>query len=332
MSLEEQALTDDFQNEVQRLSQVEARAFEEFRQTFMFMRPYPIKGRAEMDWEFWTALSTSISGVALAAFRTGQAFYLAAAAHSSALFSVIESVVAVVAIEGSLVLFALQDARAKRKSMDRNARVLGLAITLIISALAGLYQSSGILADGGQTNQFVTILNWLLVLLMGVGATAIAFLGGDILGVQIVRYELMRAEIEERFQQDERAYEAELLQAWVTSKENQALQSRKRTNYRNERIDERTPRVRSSQRTNERTPRTNGSSNGSRDEIFELMDKYFIESNGQVPGQSQVCRLLARQRDGSEAGFERFKGYVHKVYHLWTPPQQYELPIPQEGA
>lgn len=327
---EEQIVMDDFQDEIQRLARVEVQAFSEFRGTYEFMHTYPVKGQAVMDWEFQTSLATSISGVALAAFRTGQAFYLASVAHGNALFSIIEATVAVLAIEGSLVLFALQDARAKRKAMDRNARVVGLAITLVISALAGLYQSSGILAAGDQANQFVSGLNWMLVILMGLGATAIAFLGGDILGVQIVRYENMKQEMKELFEKAQADYESQLLSAWMNSKEYQALQSRKRTNYRNERIDERTPRVRSLQRTNERTPR-GGTNEQSRNEIFSLMDKYFIESGGQVPGQSAVCRMLAFQRDGTEQGFERFKGYVNKVYREWEPPQQLELPM-QDGA
>lgn len=327
---EQNLMMDNFQDEALRLASIEAHTFEGFRQTYLFMRPYPVLVQAKMDWEFWTSMTTAVSGVLLAAFRTGQAFYLASSAKGDPLFSIVEAIVSVMAIEGSLVLFALQDARGKRKEIDRNARLFGLAITLIVSALAGLYQSSGILVTGDQTNQFVTSLNWLLVIMMGLGATAIAYLGGDILGVQIVRYESNREENIAKFQQEELDYETKLQAAWAISKENQALQSRKRTNYRNERLDnERTPRVRSLRRTNERTPR--GGTNESRDEIFALMDKYFIDTGGSTPGQAQVCRLLAFQRDGSEEGFERFKGYVNKVYHLWTPPQQYELPI-QEGA
>lgn len=321
---EEQEVPDEFQQEVNRLSQIEAEAYQYFRLTYetIHLAPQPVK--AIMDWEFWTSLSTSISGVALAAFRTGQAFYLAASYAGNKVFSWAEAIVAVIAIEGSLVLFALQDARSKRKSMDRNARVFGLAITLVISAVAGLYQSSGILMDGGQ---FVTVLNWMLVLLMGIGATAIAFLGGDILGVQIVRYEEAQKELTVRFQQEQDAYEQGLLLAWEQSKEFAAVNSRKRTNYRNDQTnDQRTPVRSRPQRTNERTP----ANEQSRIEIFGLMDMMFIETGGTVPGQANVCRRLALARDGSEAGFERYKGYVNKVWKEWTPPQKIELPQPVE--
>jgi len=331
MDTEQQVLLNDgFEDEVRRLTDVEGSAFASFSRMYMSIYPPPLRIELKQDWEFWTALTTSVSAVLLASFRTGQAFFLAATTHGNPLFSVLEAVVAVASIEGSLVLFALQDARAKRISMDANTRMMGLAVTLIISSLAGLYQSTGILAAGNTQNAFVSFLNWALVISMGLGATAIAFLGGNILGVQIVRYENAISENDTAYEESHRMYMEKLYQAWADSKENSAIQSRKRTNYRNERLDnERTPRVRSLQRTNERTPR--GGTNESRDEIFALMDKYFVETGGSAPGQAQVCRMLAFQRDGSEEGFERFKGYVNKVYHLWTPPQQFELPI-QEGA
>ena len=301
------------------MSDAEIAAFDAFQRTYERMHPYPDAkdSMPSLGWEFAAALATSASSVLLAAFRTGQAFYLAAANTGNPLFATLEAVAAVVAIEGSVVLFAVRRPYEKRKT-SANSTMFGLVIAFIISALAGLYQSVNILSGDGA-DIIVMLLNWTLVVMMGLGATIIAWLGGDILGVQIVRLEEARTQANERFARAERSYRGRLLKAWKASNELNAVNERKRTRYKtrtnkpaNERTNEqfkRSQRTVRSKRTNER-----------REEIYSIMDRIFSD-DGRVGGVSEIAEILARLEtddDGEVSELKnRYKGYVSQVRKDW---------------
>ena len=84
---------------------------------------------------------------------------------------------------------------------------------------------------------------------------------------------------------------------------------------------------RSSARTNERSVRRRTNERTNTDElrtvIYQLLDEYY-QANGQVAGVSDLARTVARSKnqDGSEVGFERYKGYISEVRKNWMETKQ----------
>ncbi len=313
---------DDFDSQVSQMSKSEIKAFKDFEQVYFIQHLPPVKQTPHLGWEFWTAMGTSCAAVVLAAFRTGQAFYLSAVAKGDPIFSTLEAVSAVFAIEGSVVLFALQRARRRNKT-DDNSSELGLWVAFGISALAGLFQSVNLIPT---PDVLVSgILNIALVISMGVGATVIAWLGGDILGVNLVRLEFIRKDMNEQFARSVHGYRANLLKAWANSDERTAVHERKVNRYR-----EPVPTNSSNELVQRTTKREPGSHelfmNRSRElyppisqeEIFGMFDAVLSET-GQIAGVNDTARKIAKKRnsDGSDSGWENLKGRISGLRQQW---------------
>ena len=203
-------------------------AYDVFLQRYERHHQLPKEQEVKLDWEFNTALLTSMAAILLASFRTGQAFYLAASVKGNPYIGWAEAIVSIFAIEGSVVLFSLQRARNAKKT-DAGSNQIGLWTAFAISMLAGLYQSVGLLNQQGSG--FVVFLNWLVVISMGVGATIIAWLAGDILGVQVVRREFALEKEIDRLKNATIAYNANLQKKWQATEEYQEIVTRKKLIY-----------------------------------------------------------------------------------------------------
>lgn len=313
---------DDFDLQVSQMSKSEIKAFKDFEQVYLIQHPAPVKQNPHLGWEFYTAMATSCAAVILAAFRTGQAFYISAVAKGDLIFSSLEALSAVFAIEGSVVLFALQRARRLNKTDDSSSE-LGLWVAFGISALAGLFQSVNLIPN---PDPFISgLLSIALVISMGLGATVIAWLGGDILGVNLVRLEFTRREVNEQFAKSVHGYHANLLKAWMNSDERTAVHERKVNRYR-----EPVHLNRSSepvQRTLVHEPRSseqfmNSSSELyppiTKEEIFGIFDLVLSET-GQIAGVNDTARKVASKRnaDGSDLGWENLKGRISGLRKQW---------------
>lgn len=326
---------DNLEQEIQGLSKKEVFAFKQFENVYRVEHPEPRRPLVQLGLEFWTALTTSISAIILAAFRTGQAFYMAASSGQEQNLAIFEAVSAVFAIEGSVVLFAINRAR-RLKKLEDNSSEWGLWIAFIISALAGLFQSSSLLSvEAAGSVWFTNLLKWVLVFAMGLGASVIAFLGGDVLGVQLVRLESSRTVAKEQFIKAMNGWRANLLKVWKESDERLAVMSRKGSHYKEKQVHE--P-MNSQQFTNSsegsrtqvqkssRSPVHRGSRRGSgelnppatKDEIYAIFDAIY--SNEQrIAGVNDTARELAKRRnpDGSDDGWENVKGRVSGVRKQW---------------
>lgn len=285
----------------------EIRAFRAFSKTYEVQHPAPQRDLSNLTWEFWAAMVTSTAAMTLAAFRTASAFLSASHGNYA------EAISAVLAIEGSVVLFAIQRAKRVNKTDDTSSQ-WGLWTAFGISMLAGLFQSMNLLSTD---NLFTTGLSWLLVLFMGVGATVIAWLGGDILGVHIVRLENFRTADDVRYENAMRSWRGQQIRAFRSSGEQTAMNERKSVRYGTNRS---RPNEQGSNRSPERSQRTNGEQ---RETVLTLLNTYYANT-GQIPGVSDVARKLAEMRNGPDAegkpddsGFERFKGYVSDVRTEW---------------
>lgn len=300
--------SDELDQTITQMSKAEISAFHDFEQVYVFQHPLPTKPSLSLHWQFWTALATSLAAVILAAFRTGQAFYIAAVARGNPFFSAAEAISAVVAIEGSVVLFALQRAREANKT-DASLSWTGLFIAFIVSALAGLFQSFNLITSPSDTVSIV--LNYTLVVAMGLGATILAWVSGDLLGVQLVRLEESKSVLDEGFAKTVHAYRANMLKAWGLSSEREAVNIHKSSRY-GISVHERS--VNGSRTGNEqRTP-----IGVPKEEIVNIFDTVLIE-NGSIAGVSDVARELMRRRnsDQSDTGFERLKGVVSETRKAW---------------
>ena len=91
-----------------------------------------------------------------------------------------------------------------------------------------------------------------------------------------------------------------------------------RTNGANERSSKQT-----GKRTNERrrTERTNGERTNERTVIYQLLDEYY-RTNGEVAGVSELARIVAKMKDGTEDKYERLKGYISEVRKDWIETRQ----------
>lgn|GEM_PF-5062964 len=308
---------DNFDSQVSQMSKSEIKAFKDFEQVYLVEHPHPLKPEYNLGWEFWTAMGTSFSAVILAAFRTGQAFYLSAVAKGNSAFSLLEAIAAVFAIEGSVVLFALQRARRRNKTDDISSEI-GLWVAFGISALAGLFQSVNLIPNPDKLVS--SLLSISLVVSMGLGATIIAWLGGDILGVHLVRLEFIRKESNEQFNKSVRGYRANLLKAWMNSDERTAVNERKVNRYR-----EPVHSIGSFEpvhQTAVHEPFTNGSNELfppiTKEEIFDIFDSVLLET-GQVAGVNETARKVAMKRnsDNSDSGWENLKGRISGLRKQW---------------
>ncbi len=199
-------------------NKAEREAFLEFEETYNLIHPAP-KAALPRKFVFWFtgSILTAVSGVLLSAFRTGDAFWMAAVSLN-VVIRTFETIVAVIAVDGVIVWLAIRRAYMSNKQ-DGNATLYGLGMAIIISSLAGLFQSTNILANG-QGEVFVGVLRWLLVIFMGLGATVIAWLAGDILGVQLVQLDEERKQVEEHQAAANRGRRSRLIKEWQASRDN----------------------------------------------------------------------------------------------------------------
>lgn len=321
--------------EFQKMNDAEISAFTQFQRKFAVLYPPPKKENPSLTWEFWSSIVVALSGVSLAAFRTGDAFYQAAVYGGSPLFALSEAIVAVVAIEGVVVLTAVRNAYRSRSNSEING--VALWIALIISGLAGLFQSVGLIETIADS-WLATLLNYSLVIAMGLGATTIAALAGHDLGVRLVVLEQERLEANKRFADANRSYRANLLKQWRASSELGSVDKAKHTRY---------DRQTNEQVTNERSTHSSTnkpnrpvrleSNNERRDKIYGILDT-VLESHGLIATVSHVAEELAKQdaknpNDLAEISElkNRYKGYVSQVRRKWMTERGVEEKKP-DGA
>lgn len=310
------------------MTDVEINAFQQFERKYKVQYPYPEKERPALGWEFNASLTVAISAIILAAFRTGDAFYKAAFVQNNSIFASAEAIAAVIAIEGAVVLNAVR--RAKDRSQTNSAiSEAGLWLALIISILAGLFQSIN-LVENVANSMFANILQWTLIVFMGLGATIIAALAGTDLGVRLVLLEKALGEANEHFTNSVRSYRARMMKQWKNSNELFAVDENKQTNYKRTQTNEQSlqddykqtnePSVRkqTSKRTNKRAGNTR------KEIINKLLDTVFAEEN-RVAGVTELANILARadvpnpdeHLDQVDDLTQRYKGNVSNIRKSW---------------
>lgn len=197
------------------LSEVEAFAL--YREKYAQMHPPPqMSALGGYGWQFALLLVTSAAAVILAALRTANQFYRAASLSGDAFLAYAEAVAVLFAVEGGIVVYsAIRSAAKKNVSMSRLG--LGIGIMVIISTFAGLGQSLHLIENIDST--FQLYFEYGLSFVIGVGASVIAWIGGDVLGSQIALVGVKREQKGKDYGEEKGAWEARLLASWANSPE-----------------------------------------------------------------------------------------------------------------
>ena len=205
--------------------ELENQAYIAFRKKYHLQNPAPQKPVAlsisNVGLQFFLYLATSLASLGLAAMRTSDAFYqVASKSTGSWLFSPSEALLAVLAVEGGMIVYS--SAKAIREGSDK-VKVsgfmasTGVAIMLLISTLAGTNQSIAIIDNIPPS--IVNITLYSLAIALGVGVSFIAYIGGEVIGQQVVivskTYEKKLAEYAVAFT----AYMEHLNASWKVSPE-----------------------------------------------------------------------------------------------------------------
>jgi len=268
----------------------EEEAFLLFKHKFELLSPPPkipvVSGG--LGTQFWIYFIVSMAQVVLAALRTADQFYKAAFLSGNGdMFAKFEAIISLVAIEGGLVVLATLRAANKKHYSERSS-VIGMVMMAAISTLAGLGQSINLVENVNP--DILLYLQYVLAIVLGVGVTIIALIGGDVLGGLIVKTSERIEGAEDKYTDDLRKYNDGLLSAWNKSAERKISRG------------EITGASSSFSRTNERTSNLiNAGQSEKKDRVLKYVDEVSAKE-GRVPGPSEISR---------EVGVA--KSYAHSI-------------------
>lgn len=153
--------------------------------------------------EAFVAALSSAGALILAAIRTGTIFLqaektlLVTFGTTGILLNtlpLISMIAALFAVEGYLFAQGLK----KGRSHAAKNSIWGMIFAMGISIVAGVASSSGLIANFAGTPKIA--LDVILAIMTGIGATVLAYYGGENLGTIFVRWDKMLAEANEEFQ------------------------------------------------------------------------------------------------------------------------------------
>lgn len=267
--------------DLERLAEQEAQAYALFRQKYLEIHPPP--SARGLGWQFYALVLTSLAAVVLAALRTADQFYRAAQLAGSEWLARAEAVSVLFAIEGGIVLYsAIRASEMKNIGLDKMK--LGIIIMVIISTFAGLGQSLNLV--DGLDPRFAVVFEYALSFVIGVGASIVAWIGGEVLGGQI-------AAVGVRADQDASAYRNGLLKAWNASPERKLARGELMDSVRG---------FSAERSVNVQRPATGQpqhfEESGKRDEAFAYIDDVLFQ-DGQLPGPTELARALGIQKSSA---------------------------------
>lgn len=286
--------------ELEELSLQEEQAFERFRHKYLIQYPTPSKPKAEaLGWQFILLVITSLASVVLASLRTAEQFYLAAYLGGNSGLAMAEAISVMLAIEGGIVIYSAVRAVSK-KTFSMRTLGFGIAIMVTISTFAGLGQSIRTIQTIDPA--FIKWFQYALSFVIGVGASLIAWIGGDVLGGQIAKVGLLSEANDAKYQASLEEYNQRLLASWRSSTERKII--------RGELV--RSVDVRSANhRTRPHLP--NEGQNEQRMKIFEYIAQTF-NAEGRIPGPSEIAQ-----------GTGVSKSYAHETRKAWVEENSQEL-------
>lgn len=207
-------------------------AFNAYRKVYIKQNPLPVKKTVNgIGWQFWISLPVTLAEIVVAALRTADIFYKAALLSGMGdLVAIIEAAAVMLAIEGGLVVYSAIRASniAKGKNLDQlksydNRLFWGILFMVIVSILAGLGQSISLIENINQA--ILTWFQYILSIIIGVGASVIAWIGGEVLGIQIAKVGITREEADKQYNQAMENYADTMRNSWNGSIERRAIRA-----------------------------------------------------------------------------------------------------------
>jgi len=195
--------------------------FSEYLPQHAEVYPRPIKKLPALGWEFWISVFVAVAAIVLAALRTAHTFFLAAQLSTQVYglengflvnaISLTEAAAAMVAIEGGIVYGAVKRAKHHAKVNGRVFLVY-LGLLVLISMVAGLGQSLSLVV--GLPEAVQVYFSWFMAIILGTGASIVAWLSGEMLGVELVKFEQAQANADATFQRMSTRWLNGARQAW----------------------------------------------------------------------------------------------------------------------
>ena len=278
-------MSSDVGNIVEVASKQEASAYAAFMRTYRLEHPEPKRPSIQiislLSWEFYASMIVAACAVLLAAARTAPTFYQIAVDDGySGMFAFISGTIALVAVEGMMFVGAM--IRASKKGKNSWSLPAAEGIAFVISMIAGLsftFNAFDLLATYANN-----LVMW-LALIIGVGATVLAWAAGDIVGSQISASKKMSDEIDEKYREDYKIWSGEVTSHWMRSDERKIARGEIHS------LVSKQPRA--NERTNERTHRTGNGTNEVRERVFIYLDHWHGENpEAELPGPTRVAETL----------------------------------------
>lgn len=199
---------------------------------------------------FWFIAFEALNSIILAASRTVPLFATVASADFGGVMDFrawLLGMVAFMVVEVGIITLTVilrlrwhqdhKDQPKKKRTLKKNATrmqviwfnvtssfwfknmlpILGIVVLVVISGTAGFGQSVGLVKNIDQ--QVQTNIQWMLTYVIGIGASFIAFMYGDMMAEQIVLRMVDHDEAMKRFKRDDAAYQTRLRKAWEESLE-----------------------------------------------------------------------------------------------------------------
>ncbi len=275
--------------DLEALSQQEEEAFALYRRRFVQQHPPPSEKEAGgLGWKFVALLITSLGAVALATLRTMDIFYNAALLSGNMYIAVGEAVAVIVAIEGGIVVWSAVRASSKG-DVGLGKLGFGIILAVLISTFAGLGQSLHLIDNINPV--VLEYFQYALTITIGIGASLIAWIGGEVLGGQLAQAAERKENAHLSYRERAGSYNEKLLASWNRSPERKMVRGELTSGS-----------VVPNDRTNNRTAfLKNAGSTEQRDRILDYIEQ-VEKSDGYLPGPSEVAQKVGTA-----------KSYAHQV-------------------
>jgi hypothetical protein len=230
---QQQVTERDFNAVAAATAQKEAEAYELFSQRFDREFPKPPAPTVTMmqtiGWQFISIIIQSVFAIVLAALRTGSMFFEAAAGTNWGV-QIAEAITAVGAIELGIVIFATIKSEIENSKTELTDLKSALKIDLRllwtgIIACVGISVAAGLGVSFKGFGLELWWMKWIVAIAMGVGASLVAWVSGDILGAMLARWGNASALANLQYRHDLEEREDKKRQMWEAAPERQIARS-----------------------------------------------------------------------------------------------------------
>lgn len=301
-------------------AQAELAAWDSYKQRYTAQVPPPAKASVAIwqtiGWQLILILLQAIGAIGLAALRTAEMFYLASAGANVNIRRA-EAVLAILAIEFGIVVFAAIRAEADNRNLSDDEKlntikistwwlVVGEVVMLAISIVAGL----GVSFNGFNVG---VDFSGVLAVTIGAGASIVAAVAGMVIGAMLARWSNVRDAADIKYRNAYADWEQGLRDSWDRSPdklivENSLKMAKKALPKGGVRSPDGT-----TERTNERTKQES--------EVYQKIWAYLTQNATDefIPGPTEVANALSVSKSYASPIIKEFRA---KNYPQLTPAPQ----------